>query len=158
MLQTALTEQFGLQYHVAQHIVPVYALVAAPGGAKLQEVDPKHPQLVKYESPGGTVTTDQLIKAGRYFSAATSLDIFASNLHSVADLDRPVINETGLENRYLIDMQWKSGADPDQVLQVRDKGILKATEEQLGLVLVKKDEERNFLSVDHLNRDPKGNE
>lgn len=157
MLQSALREQFALQYHIAQHVVPVYALVPAPGGEKLQTMDPTHPQVLEYESPGGTMKTDQMIKAGRYFSAATSLDIFALNLHSVADLDRPVINETGLAGRYFIDMKWKSGGDPDEVIHVRDKGILKATEQQLGLILVKKDEERNFISVDHLNRDPAPN-
>jgi len=157
MLQTALREQFEVQYHIAQHVVPVYALIPAPGGTKLQEMDSAHPQVVAYDTPAGTMKTGQLIKAGRYFSAGTSLDIFALNLHSVADLDRPVINETGLAGRYFIDMKWKSGADPDMVLHVIDKGILKATEEQLGLVLVKKDEERNFLSVDHIDRNPKGN-
>jgi uncharacterized protein (TIGR03435 family) len=157
MLQNALKERFGLEYHLARRITPVYALVPTQDGPKLTEPDPEHPQTRTYDTPGGPVKTNQILSAGRYFSASTPLDVFAQNLRSVAHLDRPVINETGLAGKYVIDMKWKSSADPEEVLYVVDTGILRATEQQLGLKVVKKDALRDYLSIDQAKRTPSEN-
>jgi len=157
MLQNALKERFGLQYHLAQRMTPVYALIATPDGPKLTESDPDHPQTRTVDTLRGTFKTNQIVAAGHYFVAATSLDIFAQNLKAVADLDRPVLNQTGLTDRYVIDLNWKSSADPDEKIHVVDPGILRATEQQLGLKLEKKEVLLDYLSIDQANKTPTEN-
>ncbi|WP_263381125.1 TIGR03435 family protein [Granulicella paludicola] len=157
MLQEALKERFALQFHFESRPTPVYALVVGPHGTTLQHIDPEHIQSRKFETPTGAITTNQIVKAGQYFSSGVPLDIFAQVLQSVADLDKPVGNETGLEGRYVVDMKWKTNADPDEVIHVLDKGILRATEEQLGLVLTSKVEDLKYFHVDGLSKSPTPN-
>jgi uncharacterized protein (TIGR03435 family) len=157
MLQNALKERFDLQYHLAHRMTPVYALVATPDGPKLTEPDPDHPQTRTRDTPSGKIKYSNLVSAGQFFYAGTTLDVLAYSLQSVAELDRPVINETGLNGKYLIDLKWKSSADPDEILHVVDKGIVRATEQQLGLKLVKKDALLDYLSIDQAKRTPTAN-
>jgi uncharacterized protein (TIGR03435 family) len=154
MLQTALIEQFNLQYHLALRETPVYALVPTRTGPQLTDFDPKHSPTHTRDTPEGTVTDTFVTAPGRYFEVGVTLDIFAQNLRSIADLDRPVINDTGFIGKYVIDMKWKSSTVPDEMGTMVDKGILQAIERELGLRLEKKNVSLEYLSVDHVNRAP----
>lgn len=154
MMQTALLEQFGLQYHKTRRSTPVYALIPTENGPNLTVFDSEHPQTRTRDTPRGPVKDTLIAAPGRFFMAGTTLDIFALNLKSIAGLGRPVVNETGLAGKYTIDLNWKSSADPDEVVNIIDNGILRAMEQQLGLKLVKKDEDLDYFVVDHLNKVP----
>lgn len=154
MLKQAIITQFQLRYHASKRLTPVFALVPTQDGPKLTEPDPERPQMRSLDTPGGKVSYNFFEVPGHYFSAGGTLDIFASNLGSFAGLKRPVVNETGLTGKYVIDLTWKSRGDPEDNLRPVDPGILKAMEQQIGLKLEEKNEMREYLVIDHADRVP----
>jgi uncharacterized protein (TIGR03435 family) len=158
MLQRALQERFGLTFHRADRIIPIYALIAAPGGVKLTPADdPEHRRTLEM---GGTGLADPGIRGatatsagGHFTSVATSLQALGTILGRKADLGLPVIDMTGLTGEYKVDLTWTPTVDPD-FRGTKDPAILNAAKKQLGLILEKRKSPMNILVIDHLNRLP----
>jgi len=162
MLQRALQERFGLTFHREDRIVPIYALIAAPGGVKLQPADdPDHRRLlemggtgfVKPGQRGATVT----FSAGHFGAVAAPLQWLGTTLGMKADLGLPVIDMTGLTGEYKVDLNWPPTEDPEVLSGARDPAILEAAKKQLGLVFEKRKSPMSVLVIDHLNRLPSNN-
>jgi len=162
MLQRALRERFGLTFHREDRIVPIYALIAAPGGVKLQPADdPDHRKLldmggkgfVKPGARGAYLTSSE----GHFAAVAISMQLLATNLGIKADLGLPVIDMTGLTGEYKIDLNWPPTEDPEVLRGSTDPAILNAAKTQLGLILEKRKSPMNILVIDHLNRFPSSN-
>ena len=129
VMQALLTDRFQLRTHLRTKNVPVYALVQSKSGPKL-------------EAPAAQSST---MDFGRGFVNGTSvsMDLLARTL-SMA-LERPVVNQTGLNGEYAVKLKWapESGlgsvlpgepaepTDPDPALA----SIFAAIQSELGLRL-----------------------
>lgn len=131
MLQTMLADRFGLKFHRDMKDTPVYALLAARNGPKLAAV-PSIPGGYSY-SPGNEDFHANAIPISRFAEALTQY------------VDRPVIDMTGIEGTYKIEMRWSPDAGIDSALG------------QLGLRIEKRTMPYEVIIVDHLERVPTAN-
>ncbi len=134
MLQALLADRFKLQIRRETKEMPIYALVIAKGGFKLKESK----AIVRMWSAGG----------GRITITAGQIDNLAFSLS--ADVDRIVVNQTGLAGKYDIDLKWT----PDDQQGTPDAGptLFTALEEQLGLKLLPARGPVDTFVVDHVER------
>lgn len=131
MLQALLAERFRLVVHRGSRQLPVYAMVVAKGGPKVQPVEPAN----------GGVTSG----AGRLSAKAVPMSRLASFLAGPgAQLDHPVIDRTGLQGVYTFTLEWT----PD--------GLFSALKDQLGLKLEPGKSMMDVIIVDRADK-PTGN-
>jgi uncharacterized protein (TIGR03435 family) len=139
MLKAMLAERFQVKLHHEMKEVPVYALtVGRKGGAKLNtqaicetppKFDPDHPVI--------GITSCK---------PARSMTQFAADL--TAQLDRPVVDQTGLTGLYAYRVTW----DLENARLKPDPDIFTAVQEQLGLKLEPQKAEFDSLVVDRAER------
>jgi uncharacterized protein (TIGR03435 family) len=115
--------------------VPVYSLVPAKNGTKLQEI-----------KPGDPVPAPSSTRSGRGGVANQMFDLetmqqFTDSLSRNPLFDRPVLNKTGLSGTYLISFEW--GTDEDH----KD-----AVEEQLGLKFESQKALMDSLVIEHIEK------
>ncbi len=156
MLRTMLEERFGLRFHREQRDLPVYALVEAKGGFKLQPIaDPekqKERVLVTASGrpmPGATVIEQK----GQFTAAAMSVGGFAESLSRKFDL--PVVNLTAISGVFEIDLRWMP--DPSGQEGSPDMELMRAIERQLGLKLEKRKLPYDTFSIDRVEKVPTEN-
>jgi uncharacterized protein (TIGR03435 family) len=146
MLQNLLADRFQLKVHRSTKELPIYALVVANNGPKLKVSgdDPDAPK------PRGMVGSG---RRKRYeFNSRTMAD-FAETLES--DVDRPVIDMTGLKGTYDIRLEFaetRSAAPDSQAAE-----LFTALPEQLGLRLEPRRGPVVVLVVDSALRQPTEN-
>ncbi|HLW75666.1 MAG TPA: TIGR03435 family protein, partial [Bryobacteraceae bacterium] len=114
MLQTLLAERFKLATHRDQKTIEAYVLEVAKGGPKLEK------------SEGGTSRTDN--GRGNLAIKNTTMDRFAQVLSRQMDL--PVVNHTGLEGAYNLQLKWSFDTTKGD-----GPSVFTAIQEQLGLRL-----------------------
>lgn len=131
MMQALLADRFKLATHTETREMPVYALVVAKGGAKLQ------PSEEKFGS-AWTGWTHINVEGG------DSLTRFAEELTRVAG--RPVLNRTGLSGHYDIEVEWSDDDDEDSQMPT----LFTAIREQLGLTLESQKAPVEVVVVDHI--------
>jgi len=137
MLQTMLAERFGLKFHREERDISVYALVEAKQGFKLRPVsdDPK-------------AYCDM---ADDHFTATGTLDYVKTCSRRFAD--KPVVNLTGIEGIYHLELHWPS--DPDR--DAEGPRFWAALEKQVGLKRESRKVPRDVIVVDHVERVPTPN-
>ena len=86
MLRTLLIDRMGLQTHIEQREMPVYALTLAKSGPKFSESSTEGPEVTRQDK--GAVILEH-----------ASLAELAAELSNKV-FDRPVIDATGLKGRY----------------------------------------------------------
>lgn len=142
LVQNLLAERFQFRYHWEQRELPVYALVVAKGGAKLQPA--AHPDQ-------GTSTY-----TGRGHVKATGITLPAFADLLVEDVSPEVgfvfVDRTGLSGVYDIDLKWTPDNGSPQYAQTPADGpsLFTAVEEQLGLKLDSAKALVKVLVIDHL--------
>jgi len=162
MLQRFVEERFQLKVHRKTKEMPVYELVVAQGGAKLTEVTAPAPpsntdvakNAVDKEGfpivPGGTGMQSLNGRARIQFRAQT-MDNFALLLGG--QVDRPVLNATGLAGKYAFMLSWYTGS----AINDPGPGIIEAIQTQLGLKLEPKKGMVEMLVIDHAEKVPAEN-
>jgi uncharacterized protein (TIGR03435 family) len=139
MLQTLLADRFKLALRHETKRLDGYAL-EVKNGRKLEKNDGKSAN----------------ISNGRGHIVATnfSMDQFAEILSRQVDL--PVVNRTGLDGGFNIDLQWTPGGDrparPDDLTPFDGITIFTAIQEQLGLRLHAEKVPVEVLVIDHAER------
>lgn len=141
MLQSLLAERFQLKFHKETKEMPVYALVAGKGPHKLKAA----------ETQAGGGEQRQMMRVGRGQAnlQGTTLAGLAQLLSQ--QLGRPVIDKTGIEGRFDVEMRWTPepgqgggpfggappppGADAGPAVDSSGPTIYTAVQEQLGLKL-----------------------
>ncbi len=138
MLQALLADRFKLTWHKETRQLPVFDLVIAKGGSKLQES----------KADGRTYN----VRNGQLSDQGITMPILADQL--AGRLDRPVIDKTGLTGRYDLTFKWT----PDGVETTADSApsIFTAIQEQLGLKLESTKGPVETLVIDHIE-DPSPN-
>ena len=147
MLQTMLAERFKLTVHRGNKVLPAYALVVAKGGVKMTAVED--------DGNHGTNSTRNKLTATR-----CSPDRLAQFL--TRQMDRPVVDGTGLKAVYNFTLNWTpEDAVPAKAEQAKGDEqyppLLTALQEQLGLKLEPKKVPIEVLVIDHVERVPTEN-
>jgi len=141
LVRKLLKERFGLMVHTEQREMPVFALTAAKGGAKLKKSDGDPSALAdEYERESAGESTLKFVNAPVSL-LVTFLDFRA---------DKPVVNKTGLDGRY--DFTLKYTTDETRVSADANAapGLFTAMEEQLGLKLEPMKAAADVLVVDKI--------
>ena len=131
MLQTLLTERFGLKFHRTPKDFLIYQIEVAKDGPKLKptatpDIDPK---VVT------TVYPDKLVMPARN---ATVSDL--ARVMQRAILDRPVVDKSGLTARYDFDLEWapdetQFGGEIPPMTDTQSPPLMVAMRTELGLEL-----------------------
>lgn len=132
MLQTLLAERFHLTLHHATKQMPVYALVPAKGGSKLQPAEGKRSGAGKGSVRG-----------------VMDMATLAQNLTAV--LGRMVVDQTGLQGTYKVELQWTPN-DQAGASDTSGPSIFTAIQEQLGLRLDSQKGPVPILAIDHAEK------
>ena len=154
-LQLLLVERFHLKVHTERREIPVYALVVAKGGPKMRPADDKSSFAILgvHDLPNSSSPGTSGIDRGRLIGISTSIDRLANFLafYAAGDLDRPIMNKTGLAGPYDFQLKWtpEAGMASDQADSSRP-GLFTAIQEQLGLKLEPKKGSMEVLVIDHV--------
>jgi uncharacterized protein (TIGR03435 family) len=141
MLQTLLAERFKLVAHRETRPTPIYALVVAKSGPKLQ---------VSQEETMSTRNP----RRGHFEAKKVTIAWLATMFHNSGWTDRPVIDNTGFTGTYDFVLDWT----PDDVKsdELSAPSLFTAVQEQLGLKLEAQIAPREVLVIDHVEK-PEGN-
>jgi uncharacterized protein (TIGR03435 family) len=132
-LQSLLADRFQLRAHKGTMEMPVYGLVVAKGGPKLQE---------------STTNTGFTAEAGRFVCSDSSMDGLASLLSG--EMDRMVLDQTKLTGGYKFTLKWTPDEFPNPNPDL--PGLFTAIQEQLGLKLVPTKGPIDMLIIDHVEK------
>lgn len=177
MLRSLLRDRFKLQAHYETRQGPVYALVQEkagklgpslqrhPADADCSAKPPYSPAKANEKFPvlcAGTLpmtpTTPGHTRSG---ARNVTMEYFASFLKSIGNLDRPVLNRTGLNGTFDLALEWTPdfpglpglGPQPDLVgrgSDVQGPSFAEALRDQLGLRLEPSNGEIQVLLIDHI--------
>jgi uncharacterized protein (TIGR03435 family) len=134
MLQALLADRFGLKVHRETKELPVYRLVIAKGGLKMQKT-------LANETPGVSGARGQVTARG------ISIEVLSMILSGWAE--RTVVDKTGLTGSYDMNLRW---TPDDAAGPSLDSGptFFTAVQEQLGLKLEPSKEPMDTIVVDHV--------
>ena len=145
-LQMLLQDTFKLTVHRETKELPIYELVVAKGGPNLQapaciEGDPQNPRPAPGKSVMDYCGSTGFFK-GQFEATATSMPELAKDLAN--ELDRPVVDKTGISGTYRVQLTFtpeestvRVPDDPGNPVPSTDLGsnFFTAVQEQLGLKL-----------------------
>jgi uncharacterized protein (TIGR03435 family) len=146
MVQSLLADRFKLTLHRLRKEGPVYALVLAKGGPRLD----------------ASVKDETSISSGRLFHVVyqkVSMPLLAENLSQ--RLSRTVLDRTGLEGDFDFKLEWvertiylplrpASGLDAPEATGPTGPSLFTAMQEQLGLKLEAAKGPVDMLVIDHV--------
>jgi uncharacterized protein (TIGR03435 family) len=132
MARDLLAERFQLNLHRESKEMPVFALVAAKGGARLQPSTSNG-----LEVRGGK---------GNFTARKITLPLLAAQLADRV-LGRPVLDKTGISGEFDVNLTWAL----DQSIDT-GPSIFTALEEQLGLRLEAQRGPVDILVIDHIEK------
>jgi len=146
MLQSLLSERFGLKEHRETREMPIYDLVIAKGGVKMP-VFPK-------EVPPATYPRGFPMARG-----SGTIEQLAKTLAQIAG--RPVFDKTGVAERYNYVLSFAPLTPRTESASTADEptppDLFKALQEQLGLRLEANKGSLEVVIVDRIERTPSGN-
>ena len=140
MLQALLADRFKLTLHHETKELPLYALTVTRNGPKFKTAD----------------SESMSINAGRtnkHVEANINMRRLVEFLS--AEVDRPVLDKTGLAGLYGITLDW--AVDNLPTATATGPSLFTALQEQLGLKLESAKGPVDTLVVDHANRTPTDN-
>ena len=148
MVQQLLADRFKLRMHRETRQLPVYALVLAHGGSKMQpSVTPVIDELNDTNGPPGNWRADGVV-----------MKALANDLSSLPEIGgRIVVDETGLKGGFNFALRWTpdptmgvAPPNPDNGVKSdpSDPSLLTALQEQLGLKLESSKEPVDVIAID----------
>jgi uncharacterized protein (TIGR03435 family) len=145
-LQQFLSDRFHLTLHPVTTEQPIYSLIVAKGGPKLQQVAPP-----KGDNRGFVELKAVGVDVGHHVTVAGLVDLLSSRQFG---LDRQVYDHTGLSGNYdftltFEPLQSATGAASEPSGR---PSIFTALEEQLGLKLERSTGPVETLVIDHVER------
>ncbi len=146
-LQAVLADRFQLKVHRITKELPVYLLMVAKNGPKLQPT----------ENPRDRRNRGMHIRDGQMTATGLSTELLAANLSNLTS--RVVIDKTGLSGHYDFTLNWapdqRRAEAPDSeqpTPSANGPSIFTAVQEQLGLKLVPAKGAGEILVIDHIER------
>lgn len=150
MIRKVLADRFGLKVHSEKRELSVYALTVAKGGPKLTKSlgNPNGP-------PNDDFSTSAWMK-----ETNTTMGEYAKAMQYV--LDRPVVDQTGLEGRWNFLLKWTPDESQFTTIGARipppsddpnaPPGLFTAIQEQIGLKLEAVKAAADVIVIDHVER------
>jgi uncharacterized protein (TIGR03435 family) len=132
MLRSLLADRFKLTAHQETRELPIFALVVAKSGPKLDKSDEGAPIVRGW---GGHITVE---------GGDNTVTNFAAELSK--RVGRIVLDKTGIKGRYSIDLDWSEDNDIDDDAP----SLFTAIREQLGLRLQSQKASVPVLIIDHI--------
>lgn len=139
MLRKLLTERFHLQFQRGKRELSCYAITVAKGGPKM-EASKSGPDALRDESGNGN-----RVRASYRFTNE-SMEELAQFLQF--QLDRPVVDQTGLKGKYNFTLTWTKDIAP-ATDENAPPGFFTAIQEQAGLKVEPTKAEVDVLAVTH---------
>ena len=136
-----LTERFHMTVHTEMRMQPIYELTVVGSGPKFKASAPGE------ESGTSTGGSDE-----RMNLKATKITLTSLAQSLTPQMDRAVIDKTGLAGEYDLMLLWTSDRAPLPLPDDAPPTIFTAIEEQLGLKLVPAKGMAPVLVVDHVER------
>jgi uncharacterized protein (TIGR03435 family) len=142
LMRKLLAERFGLKLHREQREMLVFALTVAKGGPKLQKsaLDPAAPLSHKGSGSGGLEV--------HQFTNWSMPDLIPMLMLYV---DRPVVDQTGLKEKYDFTLQWTRD-EAQTTMPDAPPGLFTAIQEQIGLKLEPMKAMTDVLVIDAVQR------
>jgi uncharacterized protein (TIGR03435 family) len=137
MLQNLLADRFALKYRRETRDLPIYSLVVAKTGAKLIG-----------HTGEGDPSTEVHKQSGMASIAGKKISMAHFALILARQLDRTVIDNSGLTGEYDLRLEWA----PDQATESTEPSIFAALQEQLGLKLESTKGPVDVIVIDRLER------
>jgi uncharacterized protein (TIGR03435 family) len=170
MLQKLLTDRFKLAVHRGTKELPVFWLVIAKNGPKLHEANPGDTYANGLKGADGRMLGAGAIRAtGKGEQTFQGIPISTLVNLLAQDVDRPILDRTGLAGRYDFKLQWTPddsavqtslGGAPDGSSapppDTNSLSLFTALQEQLGLKLESGKGPVEIIVIDHVER-PSGN-
>jgi uncharacterized protein (TIGR03435 family) len=148
LIQQLLADRFKLRVHWETRELPVYALVVAKNGPRIQASN---------DSSGNTSISSG---NGRYTAQGVTMVKLTQSLTQVLarELGRVVIDKTGIEGRYDVAFTWAPEEGSTAASNTSNENsspgpsIFTALQEQLGLKLESQKADVETLVIDHVER------
>jgi uncharacterized protein (TIGR03435 family) len=147
MMQAFLADHFKLAVHRETTSVPVYELVLAENGPKLQQ-----------SLPGDAEAQGRVIQVGN--GHITGREVPIATLASLLSeqLGHTVVDKTGLTNHYDVTLEWPTSGDGQQGTESSPSNesskaaIFAVLQDELGLRLEPHEVPMEILVIDHVER------
>ena len=141
MLQKLLADRLRLKVHREQRELSAYAMTVAKGGLKIKN------------SAGDTAGPRGQMSMGGGHAIVNYRNVALGELAGILQqqLDRPVIDQTGLEGKWDIELKWTPG-DSLSGEGGDEPPLLTAIQQQLGLKLVARKALVPVLVIDHVEK------
>jgi uncharacterized protein (TIGR03435 family) len=161
-LRRLITDRFRLIAHIDVREVPIYALRVLREGRLGPRLSPSPMDCLAVplnERAPGDCRVSAPGARGRFFAASGPISHLVAVLRM--NVDRPVIDKTGVQGNFTIDLTWASvptaslaalaAGRADEPLPSREgPSIFTAVQEQLGLQLVPEIATMNFVVIDSI--------
>jgi uncharacterized protein (TIGR03435 family) len=147
-----LTDRFGLKAHKEIKTLPIYELVIAKERPRFKEVAPAPPQdpaVPRTPNSPGSMTTSRTELTGNAIPIASLISSLSNQL------DRNVIDKTGLAGKYNLHLKWapdQPASDSAASAEEPAPPLFTAIQEQLGLKLQPAKGPVEALVVDHVEQ------
>jgi len=142
MMRKLLTERFGLKLHREQREMPVFALMVAKGGPKMEE---------STGNPDAGPSSDGVVSNGIETHQYTNASMPDLALMLTIYGDRPIVDQTGLLGRYSFQLRWTHD-ETQTTAPDAPPGLFTAMQEQIGLKLKPMRAPADVLVVDAVER------
>jgi len=150
MLQKLMADRFKLSFHREKRELPVYVLSVSKTGSKLTKSE---------GDPNGLPGLFFRGRLGDLHVTNATMDDF-TNLMQSAVLDRPVVDQTGINGRYDFDLNWTPDDSQFQSFEVKipppgenaPPPLYTAIQEQIGLKLDATKAPADVLVIDHVEK------
>jgi uncharacterized protein (TIGR03435 family) len=143
MVRKLLAERFGLKMHMEQREMEVYALTVAKGGAKMEK---------SVGNPDETMNEDARNGDGQRQLMFTNTSMKDLALLMLVEVDRPVVNHTGLDGRYNFKLSYTKDESRAPTDGSAAPNLFTAIQEQAGLKLEAVKAPAPVLVVDAVQR------
>lgn len=144
MVRKLLEERFALKFHTEKREMSRYALTVAKDGPKLEPTK-SVPDALPNERGTGDVTSRTLQMEN------VSMRDLAHNLQG--ELDRPVVDETGLKGKYDFTLKWlRQDAPAEAATDTSVPTFFTAIQEQLGLKVEPSQGQVEMMVIDHIGQ------
>jgi uncharacterized protein (TIGR03435 family) len=144
MLQALLADRFKLSLHDESKEVPVYALVIAENGLKIQRAIPGDTYANGFKRPDGVpIGWGDWSEPGKFFGQGVPIASLVQHL-SEHYLHRSVLDKTGLTDKYDFALHWTPSES--------QTALFTAIQEQLGLKLESQKGPMKILVIDHAEK------
>ena len=159
MLQSLLTDRFGLKVHKETKQLPVYVLTVGKKGPKLKAgagemIQRKDGSVVKNRTLGITFAREP---NGEYSQTRMQMIVRNRTIQELANtlsnlLDRPLLNRTGLDGEFDFMIEYERDPNVAGVLGSIGPGLFTAFQEQLGLKFESTKAPVDIVVIDHAEK------